>query len=384
MTKTSVLVADDEATIRSAIIDLIESDNELTVIGEASDALTAVEVARTTLPDVALIDVKMPNGGGPSAARGIRLQSPSTKIVALTAYEDLPSVLEMLRAGAMGYMVKGSGSDLRKTIRYVAQGQAVLSRSVTANVIAALVAALEKVEEAARLKDQAANVRSEIVQLLAHEIRTPVTILSGAAQSIAAKHRTMPEETLEALRQSVTRATQRLNRLATNVAAVVQASTDVALGEARILTTIELLERLEKEFKSDWTRIEVNLSEDIHQMQILGDPDLLTRPFVVVLENALSFSSPDTRVSLEASIQGHDLKVRITDRGEGVKEEMQESIFDLFGQVDSSTTRHHEGLGLGLHLARRILERHNGSIELESSDQLGSVFSIRLPVLPVD
>ena len=96
-----------------------------------------VELARETAPDVALLDEKMP--GGALAATGILAVSPDTKILALSAYSDRGSVLDMLRAGAVGYLVKGtSPREILEAIRRAVRNQASLSADVTAAVINAL------------------------------------------------------------------------------------------------------------------------------------------------------------------------------------------------------------------------------------------------------
>ena len=80
------------------------------LVGAVKDAAEAIEVALREHPDVALVDVKMPAGGGAHATREIR-RSPQTQLVALSAYEDRRTVLEMLRAGVVGYVVKGTSAD---------------------------------------------------------------------------------------------------------------------------------------------------------------------------------------------------------------------------------------------------------------------------------
>jgi len=137
-TPIRVLVADDQPPLRRAICDLVANDPDMTIVGAAADAGEAIELARATAPDVALLDVKMP-GGGAMAATGILGVSAGTKILALSAYSDRGSVLDMLRCGAMGYLVKGtSPREILEAIRRAVREQASLSAEVTAAVIEAL------------------------------------------------------------------------------------------------------------------------------------------------------------------------------------------------------------------------------------------------------
>jgi PAS domain S-box-containing protein len=130
-----VLLAEDEEPLRSAISDLVTSEPGLEIVGAVGDASEAIELATATTPDVALVDVRMP-GGGAAAAKGIRSVSPGTQVVALSAYEDKTTVLEMLDSGAVAYLVKGiSPAEIVEAIRRAARGQASLSAEVISAVI---------------------------------------------------------------------------------------------------------------------------------------------------------------------------------------------------------------------------------------------------------
>jgi PAS domain S-box-containing protein len=138
-----VLLAEDEEPLRSAISDLITSEPGLEIVAAVGDASEAIELATAAMPDVALVDVRMP-GGGAQAAKGIRGVSPGTQVVALSAYEDKATVLEMLRSGAVAYLVKGvSPAEIVEAIRRAARGQASLSAEVIAAVINGPAAAAE-------------------------------------------------------------------------------------------------------------------------------------------------------------------------------------------------------------------------------------------------
>lgn len=130
-----VVVAEDEEPLRAAICDLIGGEEGLDVVGSAASAAEAIELAAALEPDVAIVDVRMP-GGGPEAACGIRARSPATRVVALSAYEDHATVVEMLRCGAVGYLVKGiSPIEIVEAIQRAARGQVSLSVDVIAGVV---------------------------------------------------------------------------------------------------------------------------------------------------------------------------------------------------------------------------------------------------------
>jgi len=106
----TVLVADDEPMVREALTDMLNDHPDITVVAVASAVAEAVERAAALRPDVAILDVRMPGGGGAAAARGIRQRSPRTRILAYSAFDDSRASNEMLGAGAEAYLVKGAGA----------------------------------------------------------------------------------------------------------------------------------------------------------------------------------------------------------------------------------------------------------------------------------
>jgi EAL domain-containing protein (putative c-di-GMP-specific phosphodiesterase class I)/ActR/RegA family two-component response regulator len=151
--KVRVLVADDEAALRGARSELLGQEEHVELVGTAADADEAIALATRELPDVALVDVKMPAGGGPRAAREIQRLSPATRVIALSAFEDRPTVLEMLRAGAVGYLVKGTAAEeIVWSIRRVAGGGTSLSAEVIGGIVHELSSQLrrEEIEEESR------------------------------------------------------------------------------------------------------------------------------------------------------------------------------------------------------------------------------------------
>jgi EAL domain-containing protein (putative c-di-GMP-specific phosphodiesterase class I)/DNA-binding NarL/FixJ family response regulator len=137
MKTTSVLVVEDQPDLISALADLIKSRPSLRLVGSAQNVERALELASEHQPDVALVDVKMPGGGGPRFTYDVKICSPDTRVVALSAYEDRSTVFAMLRAGAVAYLVKGTaaGSEILSTVERAARGLSTLSGSVASDVV---------------------------------------------------------------------------------------------------------------------------------------------------------------------------------------------------------------------------------------------------------
>lgn len=138
-----VLLADDQALLRSAFRVLVDSEPGMEVVGEASDGAQAYELARATVPDVVLMDIRMPGTDGLAATRMISEdpQLDGVRVVILTTFEVDDYVVRALRAGAGGFLGKGAEPDeLIAAIRIAAAGEALLSPAATKGLIAKFLA----------------------------------------------------------------------------------------------------------------------------------------------------------------------------------------------------------------------------------------------------
>jgi EAL domain-containing protein (putative c-di-GMP-specific phosphodiesterase class I)/DNA-binding NarL/FixJ family response regulator len=144
----SVLIADDEAAVRAALAAGLDLEPVFTLAGSAATAAEAIALATDTRPDVALVDFEMP-GGGQKAVRGILERSPATRVVALSGSSEQHVVLEMLRAGATSYLVKGADpAAIAETILRSASGASILSPEVAASVLVELAGHLDRQQTA--------------------------------------------------------------------------------------------------------------------------------------------------------------------------------------------------------------------------------------------
>jgi DNA-binding NarL/FixJ family response regulator len=229
--------------------DLVASDPAMDVVGTARDADEAIQVASVEKPDVALIDVKMPGGGGPRAVREIRKESPQTQVVALSAYEDRRTVLEMLRAGVVGYVVKGtSAEEILYTIRRSMRGQGSLSVEITADVIHELASLLERSEILTAELQELNRTKSEMIQILSHELFTPITTIQGFAMMISEHGTELEPDEVRDVVEGVTRANDRIRRLIGNLAAAARLDREGVEVATRPVPVGDVIERAVSEF----------------------------------------------------------------------------------------------------------------------------------------
>jgi DNA-binding NarL/FixJ family response regulator len=208
---TRVLVVDDQALLRTAFSSLIEAEDDLEVVGEASDGAEAVELALARRPDVVLMDVRMPVMDGIEATRSIRARWPDDsgegppRVLILTTFDLDEYVFEALRAGASGFALKSRPlEELLAAIRVVAAGEALLAPSVTRRLIAhfaarppatarPLAAGLEELtdreQEVLRLVAKGLS-NSELAEVLHVSMPTVKTHVSRILTKLGARDRT--------------------------------------------------------------------------------------------------------------------------------------------------------------------------------------------------
>ena len=162
MGQIRVIVADDEDVILSTLADVISTDAELELVGVARDADDAIALAIAQAPDVALVDVRMPAGGGTHAAREIVTRSPGTNVVAFSGNQDSETVLAMLHAGAVGYVAKDSATDdILLAIHRATEGRATIATESLRDV-AELLASFHLDRESAAMHASAERIEHAI------------------------------------------------------------------------------------------------------------------------------------------------------------------------------------------------------------------------------
>ncbi|MFF0426705.1 response regulator [Streptomyces sp. NPDC004520] len=173
-----VLLADDQALLRSAFKVLVESEPDMEVVGEAPDGAEAVALARATRPDVVLMDIRMPGTDGLAATRMITADPElgDVRIVMLTTFEVDEYVVQSLRAGASGFLGKGAEpEELLGAIRIAHAGEALLSPAATKGLIASFLAQ----GPGADAPDPGVAVRTERLAALTAREREVLVLVAG-------------------------------------------------------------------------------------------------------------------------------------------------------------------------------------------------------------
>jgi DNA-binding NarL/FixJ family response regulator len=163
-----ILVVDDHEVVRQGLVALLGRREEFQVVAEAGSVAEALAATRRFIPDLVVMDVRLPDGSGIEACRDIRSEYPATRVVMLTSYPDEEAVLSAIIAGASGYLLKQvRGRDLVAALESVGRGDSLLDPAVTERV-------LERVRRVA-----AGGERDELSDLTAQERRILLLVAEG-------------------------------------------------------------------------------------------------------------------------------------------------------------------------------------------------------------
>ena len=137
MNMIKVLIADDQRLMRDGLKTILDLEDDITVVGTASDGLDAIKMCNELKPDVILMDIRMPNLNGVESTKEILKSCPSTKIVILTTFDDEEYIIDALAHGAVGYLLKDiDGDKLIQEVRDAANGDTLISSKVAAKIAA--------------------------------------------------------------------------------------------------------------------------------------------------------------------------------------------------------------------------------------------------------
>ena len=194
---TKILLVDDHPLFRKGLLHLLDEQDEFRIVGEAGDGNTAIDKVRTLSPDVVIMDISMPDLDGIEATRRILSEVPSIKVIALSMHSSKRFVEDILRAGAVGYILKGSvPEDLVKGLRIVIGGDIYLSPAITGIVVSEFTQLLEKlpsekadqnISPMIRTKFRRPTLysdlvpRSKLVERFADFQQRPLTLVCAAA-----------------------------------------------------------------------------------------------------------------------------------------------------------------------------------------------------------
>ncbi len=376
--KFRILVVDDEASMRSYLSSFLTGH----LVHEAADGREGLELAREHLPHLIILDYMMPELDGIEVCRILRSQ-PATEripIILVTAHGGDAPRLAALEAGVNDFLTKPFySSELLARVQNLLLSQEYQTdlKSSNQNLSQALVQLREKEEELVR--SEKLSSLGEMSAGIVHEINNPLNYANTALHILKTFRTHLPktevedyEETLGDLSEALTR----VINIITDLRALTRGG-EVVKSPIRLHKVIENARRFLAPELGEIS-LELQISED-HLVQ--GNDNQLCQVFVNLIKNAVHATSDQTdpQISIKSSlIKENTICILLSDNGHGIPDEIRRKIFDPFFTTKDVGI----GMGLGLSLTMKIIQDHQGIIQLTSTPDQGTTFEIQLPCSP--
>lgn len=229
--------------------------------------------------------------------------------------------------------------------------------------------------EAQRVHD----VRRDFVANISHELKTPIGALSLLSEAVLGA-----KEDSEAVSKFAARMQIEAKRLTDLVQEIIQLSRvqdSDPLKQPLLLSASDIIREALDQCRTTADSRQITLTfQESEDALILGDRDQLTMAIHNLIENAINYSPVDTKVAVSTSVENEIITISVADQGIGIPEAEVERIFERFYRVDPARSRETGGTGLGLSIVKHIITKHGGEISVWSAENVGSTFTIRLPI----
>jgi signal transduction histidine kinase len=407
-----ILIVDDSPEDRELYRRLLAQDPEQDYeLLEAELGEDGLELARRERPDCLLLDYRLPDVDGLEFLDRL-LQDGPVPVIILTGQGSEAVAVQAMKSGAQDYLLKGaiSRQELPRAVhnavekvalrRKVEERTAELARAngalqkmygeqeeLVRQRTAELSRAMVREQEARKQAEEANRIKDEFLATLSHELRTPLNAILGWAQVL---------RTGKVDEDTTARALEAVERNARAQAQLISDLLDVSriiTGKLRLeLKPVELsritdaaLDSVRPAADAKGIRIRVTLDRGFGGIggigPLVGDPDRLQQVVWNLLSNAIKFTPQGGSVEVRLGQREGQAEIAVQDTGAGVRPDFVPYVFDRFRQAESSTTRQHGGLGLGLSIVRHMVELHGGTVAVESPGEgQGSTFTVRLPI----
>ena len=380
MTKdVNVLIVEDRSDDVKFLVDELEDAGYRVQCRNVSDAAGMKRALDEEEFDLVTSDHMMPTFSSRSALSILKESGRDIPFIIVSGSIGEVEAVEIMKAGAHDYITKDNMErlipaverELREADNRVKRRQAEEDLRRSEQRLREL---LEDAEKINRMKD-------EFLATLSHELRTPLNAIIGHSELLMIEEPGSAGflESVDAIYRNGKAQLQLINELL-DVSRIIAGKFPLHPGETEVNDVIEgAVSAVQFEAKARRIEIRLELGESVGK--IMADPDRLQQVFWNLLTNAIKFTSEGGRVSVSSERTASEICVKVKDNGVGIEPGFLPHVFDRFQQEDSSLTRGHGGLGLGLSIARHIVELHGGKIKAASEGRgQGSTFSVWLPI----
>jgi len=382
---SDILIIDDSAVILAFVKKILK--NKYTV-RTAQSAKLAYSLLEEEIPDLILLDLEMPEINGFAFLETI-MDNPKWKdipVIFLTGTDDRKKEEQALEMGAAEYLLKPiSEGILLKRVHFHLElrlFQRKLEEMVESRT-EELLKTQEELRIAAETANEALRVKTTFLANMSHEIRTPMNSIMGFSE--LALDSDISQETrgyFLKIKDSIILLLRIINDILdiSKIEAGKMEMESISFCPSNVLSNCQTM--ILQQVNEKGLKFKLNIDEELSRKQLLGDPVRLYQAILNLLSNAAKFTKSGT-ISLTAKLVSSDndeavVRFVVKDSGIGMSKEQLEQVFDPFVQVDSETTRAHDGTGLGLPITRSIVELMGGTLKADSKPGVGSKFSFEV------
>ncbi|MBA7668774.1 Sensor histidine kinase RcsC [subsurface metagenome] len=359
--RSTILVIDDEEPIRDTCTQILTKEGFLTLTAE--NGVIGLRKIEEIKPDMALVDLKMPGISGIELLEKIREIDPEIVAIVITGYPTIESAVEAMKRGAYDFLPKPFTPDELRII--VRRGLEKRKLSL----------------ESASLRQEKERMKEYFITLVSHELRSPLvtiqqycnTILGGFVGDVKPEQKEILKRCQERIKELLKLVEDWLNVSRIERGVIVENLKPLELSP--LLTKIVNL--LNPSAKTSKVTLNANIPSELPL--VMGDNETLGLVFTNLISNAIKFNSEGGKVEIGLRDDGKNMTIEIADTGIGIPEESLQFVFDEFYRVRNKDTRNITGSGLGLSLAKKIVDAHSGTILAVSEPGKGSTFTVRLP-----
>ncbi len=235
----------------------------------------------------------------------------------------------------------------------------------------------ESVNKMASELDQMESMRQEFISNVSHEIQSPLTSIRGFAQAL--ENDTLTAEERHHYLSIIESESTRLSRITEDLLKLATLESDQVHMEPKCYRLDKQIRSLILACEPQWRAKGIHLDVSLEELEITADEDLLSQVWNNLIHNGIKFTPQAGSVKVALSPRGDQAEFRISDTGIGISVDDQDRIFERFYKADRSRTHVNGGSGLGLSIAKKIIEMHNGTIEVASKVGTGTTFIVALP-----
>ncbi len=237
---------------------------------------------------------------------------------------------------------------------------------------------LDETKRAYQELEELEKMKSEFIAIASHELRTPLGLILGHATFLrdSLKDASQRDET-----EVILRSANRLKKIVDDMSNINSFQSGKVQVKQKVVKFDRLVQEIVASFRDQAKSKRITIESKMPQkaLEVEGDEEKLGLAISNLIENALTFTDPGGHVLIPVELLPGYIRMSVIDDGIGIPTKDQPHVFERFYQVESHLTRKHGGMGLGLTVAKAIIEMHNGQIWVESVERKGSSFSILLP-----